>query len=188
VGLHWVSEIQEFVKKKFSRSDAEFCGFEWYFEEHVEKVTRIAEMLRKKYGGDKRVVIAAAYLHDVGLTEGGVKDHEEKSIEIAKQFLKRISYSEDEIEKVCKAILATKGEGGEKSLEEKIVATADGMAHFLSNQFLIKAFLVGNFQDFASWLEKKIEKNMKKIHFGDERNEMEPVASRLRKAVGAWKT
>ena len=166
------------MKEKFDTSDLKFCGFEWFFEEHLETVVKLSKELQEKYGGNKQVIVAAAYLHDIGLTEGGFENHEERSAEMSQKILKGMNFTAEDIEQVKLAILATE-KGNFKTLEGRIVMTADAMAHFLSNQFLVKAFLTDDFNKFSEWFGKKISTCFEKIGFLDEKEKLRPLFERF---------
>jgi predicted metal-dependent HD superfamily phosphohydrolase len=73
---------------------------------------------------DLEILNVAAWFHDIGYifkTEG----HEEKSVEIALNFLKSIDYPTNNIEKVTNCILATKIINHPKNLLEFIICDAD---------------------------------------------------------------
>jgi uncharacterized protein len=69
------------------------------------------------------LIKTAAVFHDTGFMHV-YKEHEEKSCEIARAFLKNILSKED-IEKVCGMIMATKIPQSPKTHAEKIICDAD---------------------------------------------------------------
>ncbi|MBK1895420.1 Pycsar system effector family protein [Chryseobacterium paridis] len=82
---------------------------------------------------DQEKVILALWFHDTGYIECA-KDHEEKGVEILKNFLTNENYPENYIEDVSKLILATKINYEPQNLLEKIAKDAD-CSHFASHDY-----------------------------------------------------
>ena len=66
----------------------------------------------------------AALFHDSGFTISP-KDHEETGCKIARNLLPKYDYTEEEIERICGMIMATKIPQNPKNLLEKIICDAD---------------------------------------------------------------
>ena len=85
---------------------------------------------------------AAAWFHDAGIVDSGLKSHEEKSVELAQNYLKEIGVNEKEIAEIEKCILATQMPQKPTSLNEKIICDADlfnlGTDTFLENNVLVR--------------------------------------------------
>jgi hypothetical protein len=94
---------------------------------HTLDVLRQAIVIAKEEGitdNHKLMLIkTAAVFHDTGFIKV-YKGHEEKSCEIAKEFLKNLLPEED-IDVVCGMIMATKIPQSPKTLAEKIICDAD---------------------------------------------------------------
>lgn len=82
---------------------------------------------------DQEKVLLALWFHDTGYIECA-KEHEEKGAEIAKKFLQKENYPENDIDDVVKLILATKITYNPQNLLEKIVKDAD-CSHFASHDY-----------------------------------------------------
>jgi predicted metal-dependent HD superfamily phosphohydrolase len=82
---------------------------------------------------DQEKVILALWFHDTGYIDCA-QDHEEKGVEIMKNFLKNENYPENYIEDVSKLILATKINYEPQNLLEKIAKDAD-CSHFASHDY-----------------------------------------------------
>lgn len=84
---------------------------------------------------DAYLLETAAIMHDTGYI-WYVENHEEHSIEYTRELLPQLGYSEEEIEIVCKIILATKIPQHPTTLLEMIIGDADldylGTASFYS--------------------------------------------------------
>jgi HD superfamily phosphodiesterase len=73
---------------------------------------------------EQEIVLLAAWLHDCGISDS-YEDHENKSIEIAKQFLEEHKYPEENLERVISCINSTKPEKKSENLLEKILHDAN---------------------------------------------------------------
>ncbi|WP_292009813.1 Pycsar system effector family protein [Chryseobacterium sp.] len=82
---------------------------------------------------DKEKVLLALWFHDTGYIVSPV-DHEEKGVEILREFLNKENFSEEYIEEVSRLILATKVTYEPQNLLEKIVKDAD-CSHFASHDY-----------------------------------------------------
>lgn len=78
---------------------------------HAMKVSRYAEQIVKQEHGDPAIVLAAAYLHDIGIKEAerlhqsSAADHrEELGPPVAREILSRLGAREELIEEVCHII------------------------------------------------------------------------------------
>ena len=105
---------------------------------HTQRVVEKASELAKLSGineTETRQLLLAAWLHDTGYTKG-VKNHEDQSVIIAKDFLKQQKTSEEDIKAVSDLILATKMEyDSPKNQLEKIIRDAD-CAHIGSKTYM----------------------------------------------------
>lgn len=78
---------------------------------HAMKVARYAEKIVKDEGGDPGVVIAAGYLHDIGIKEAerkfnsaAARYQEEEGPPVAREILDRLGARPEMIEEVCDII------------------------------------------------------------------------------------
>ncbi|KYK29931.1 MAG: hypothetical protein AYK23_04875 [Candidatus Proteinoplasmatales archaeon SG8-5] len=91
---------------------------------HLFRVNKIAMHLHDQEGGDIDVVLAGAWLHDVGLVEGN-EGHCFKGMRIARELLEKLGVDEGTITKVLHCIEAHDGEVEATTVEAKIVHDAD---------------------------------------------------------------
>lgn len=100
-------------------------------EYHIIPVVQNSVKLARKLNADIEVVEIAAYLHDITRILGDVENHHITGAKFAEEFLRKYNYSEEKIEQIKNCIQKHRGSIEEKreTLEEKIVATADAMAH-----------------------------------------------------------
>lgn len=82
---------------------------------------------------DQEKVLLALWFHDTGYIECA-QNHEEKGVEIMKDFLKKENYPEEYIEDITQLILATKIIYEPQNLLEKIVKDSD-CSHFASHDY-----------------------------------------------------
>lgn len=95
---------------------------------HTQRVVKSTQELLDFYKLDVKEyedLLLAAWFHDVGYTRSA-KEHEERSCDIAREFLKEKSFDEKRIENICNLILATKKGYEPKNLHEEIIRDADG--------------------------------------------------------------
>ncbi len=94
---------------------------------HVKDVIDTVEKIAKSEGvNDEDLVLlkTAALFHDTGFLFGS-KNHEEKSCEIAAEYLLEYGFSQDQLDKINGMIMATKIPQTPKNHLEQIVADAD---------------------------------------------------------------
>ena len=95
---------------------------------HTDAVVTAVKKLAQHYNLDEVqnfIVTAAAYFHDVGYINGGPLGHEERSAELAEEFLIQKQVPEEIIIKVRQCILATKIPQKPNNLLEEILCDAD---------------------------------------------------------------
>lgn len=105
--------------------------------QHTEEVVKAASLLGSHYSlndEDFFVVLTAAWFHDAGYFNGPAMDHEQRSAQLAAEFLQRKGLNETTIQLVSNCILATKIPQTPKTLLEQIVCDAD-LSHLGSDSF-----------------------------------------------------
>jgi len=162
---------------------------DWLYQNHISVVAKNAEQLSKRFGVKNDLAIAASVLHDIAdaVTKREDPKHEEKSKEIAKKFLKERDFTEDEIKIVVNDAIefhGCKNGNKPKTIEGKIMATADALAHLKTNfydHFLESLKKTDSFDEIAEWALPKIERDYKnKIFFEDVRKEAEKDYNRVK--------
>ncbi len=119
-------KIRAFVKGRLKGADIAH-GFN-----HVEYVVNMAKKIALREGADLRIVIPAAYLHDL-VSRGEVERydlHTGESVTEGKRFLKDMDFSETEMEKIGHVIMTSSYESYLKgkeptTLEAKVLRDAD---------------------------------------------------------------
>jgi HD superfamily phosphodiesterase len=88
------------------------------------------------------IIQVAAWFHDTGFINGYL-NHENKSVEIAKEFLENIQYPVEKIKSVTDIIIMTELANIPDSLSEKIIRDADvlhiGKDNFYSKSLTLKS-------------------------------------------------
>lgn len=94
---------------------------------HTEDVVDAIKKIGNKSGlneDDLEVVTLAGWFHDAGFVEKS-ENHEDVSIEIARNFLNEHNYKQENIEKIVECINATRYPPSPKTLLEEILCDAD---------------------------------------------------------------
>ena len=116
--------IEDYVKQTLGDDE---IGAHTY--DHIERVLNLVLKIAEKTEADIRVLGASALLHDIGrpFEKMAGKSHSILSGEMSVEFLKKIGYSDSEIESVIQAIRTHRfSEGLEPvSVEGKILSDAD---------------------------------------------------------------
>ncbi len=137
---------------------------------HILSVVEYSLKLGRKLKADPEVLELAALLHDYsGILDIDLyKDHHAHSARLAEEILSRLDYPEEKTRSIQKAIFNHRGslKLKRRSLEEKILASADAMTHIteLADMFYL-AYKVHGYEtrEGAEWLKKKLERSWKKI-------------------------
>jgi putative nucleotidyltransferase with HDIG domain len=179
-----IQQLEEEIKNlhynptnsKHSFSDTETKEFYcWFWDIHIKPVVEYSKQMAEKYGADIEAVWVGAILHDIArLTEE--EPHDEIGSQKAQAMLLEKGFDEDFAQKVKNIILRHRCRNyPPESLEEKIVASADAMAHFLPPFYLwIGKYSNKNFTQILEGNMHKIERDYnEKIFFKDEKKMVE---------------
>lgn len=94
---------------------------------HTEDVVEAVKKIGNKSGlsnEELEIVVLSGWFHDTGFIEKS-ENHEDVSIEIAKNFLKENNYKEENIEKVIGCINSTRYPQAPKNVLEEVLCDAD---------------------------------------------------------------
>lgn len=145
---------------------------------HIEPVVKSAKNLALKFNADVQVVEIASYLHDVTKITGDRKKHHITGAKYAEVFLSKYNIEEWKVESIKNCIKKHRGlsEYTRDTIEEKIVATADTIAHIEHPLTLFYAWY-GKRQcqidEGADGIINKLQKSWEKIEFEDVKKELE---------------
>jgi len=161
--LEIYTKTKELFPEEFPKSP--YLERKWIFPHHIDIMLKIIDNLCEKYGGDKDICQIAAILHDTGLvykrTDSSPTGHEERSVEYARNLLSEFKYEEETLKKIIECIEVSPA----KTINAKIVKTADALSKFTSCHFIAKAVFSNNLIHYMQWLSKKIETSFEIILF-----------------------
>lgn len=179
--MNKLANLETAVRELYAAKDPARCDWaDWLAVHHVPVVADYATELAKRYGGDNNLARAAALLHDIAdvNTDRFDPEHEEKSLEIARELLTKCGYAEAKIQLIVDdAIRYHSCHDGQvpTSLEGKILATADAMAHLKTDFYLFALYQRSkreSLADFKVWAAKKLERDYHtKIQFDEVKEE-----------------
>ena len=162
---HFVSEL--LTKNLDSR-------FTYHNLRHTQRVVKSTKELLNYYNlsdVENERLLLAAWFHDTGHTKDW-KNHEERSCEIARDFLKSYNYVPEGIEQVCSLIMVTKMCNEPSNLMEGIIRDAD-ISHFAKKSYWettdflkeeLKALGIANYSN-KEWRDKNIKMFRSKHNF-----------------------
>ena len=141
----------------------------WFYDKHLLAVEKYANFLLTKLPkADKEIVLLGVWLHDTQRVRGIKGDHQKIGAIEAKKIMLEYDYSLDKIKKVQDIILSHSCDGlMPKTLEGKILATADAMTHYV-NDFYLQIATTGqrSLSEFKEWALEKLNRDYnKKIFF-----------------------
>jgi uncharacterized protein len=169
---------------------------DWLYDKHVFIVTENAEMLAERYGANKEYSKAAAMLHDIADATMSRFDesHERTSLDISRHLLEESEYTIKEITLIVDdAIKYHSCHDGNipSSLEGKVLATADSLAHLTTNFYELAATALKGektSEQISGWVLNKLDRDfLNKVLFEDVRDEVRPFYERLKSQYSASK-
>jgi HD superfamily phosphodiesterase len=120
------NELKEFVFEMLEKelpSDLSYHGISHTKDWVLPKTKQLLDE-ENIQGEDETILLTSALLHDVGYIEK-YENNEEIATKIAKELLPKYNYNDEQIEKICKIIMATKMPQNPKNIYEKIICDAD---------------------------------------------------------------
>ncbi|HLC87741.1 MAG TPA: HD domain-containing protein [Patescibacteria group bacterium] len=173
-----LNQVIEIVNGLYAKKNPVIDWNKWVFEGHIKVVADWVEKISEKYDCDKESVLAAAFLHDLAYawTSKNDPDLEEKSESKAREVLEEAGYSENQVIFIVDKIIHGHGmqEGTEpETLEAKVLATADALAHFTTDFYLVICwnrylFEKKSLEDYKKWVLEKIERDFNNKIFFEE--------------------
>ncbi|MCK5322024.1 MAG: HD domain-containing protein [Candidatus Aenigmarchaeota archaeon] len=172
-----ISEIRTFVENECKKPSSKY-GYE-PFPFHFVPMVNYAKKLADELGGDKELIMVAAWLHDIGSIISGREDHHITGAKIAEEKLKEFQYPAEKIELVKKCILNHRGsqQNTRDSIEEQIIAEADVMSNFDNISGIFKAAFVYEDKTQSEAKESvrlKLKRKWKQLHFDNSKNIVKP--------------
>lgn len=159
-----LKRVREIIKEE-CRKCKRYSSNVW--GQHVKLVVNYSKMLAENLHADEQIVELAALLHDLGSIRFGEENHETTGQQEAEKVLKEIGYPQKTIDQVKECIRTHRGslDLKPKTLEAKILANADAMAHFDVIPVLLRVGLDRYNRDeglAAKWVLDKLERDWRK--------------------------
>jgi len=120
------NKVEEYVSNLFAQSHDERLIY--HNLQHTQKVVSRAKEIACHYNlieNDMLIVQVAAWFHDTGYLSAEPAMHEEKSVELMKDFMKDFPGQEDLVRSIEECILATKATVKPMNLMQQIMVDAD---------------------------------------------------------------
>jgi adenylate cyclase len=156
-------DLEEFIFQRLKNELPQTLYF--HNAQHTSHVHYQSELLGRSENvtsAELLLIRTAALCHDLGYIYT-VDGHEEKSVEIAREILPLYMYTGDQIEQICKLILATKMPPEPSNLMEKIIIDANfdhlGRVDFLieSDRLFQEYRAIGKASTKKEWNELQID-------------------------------
>jgi uncharacterized protein len=163
---------------------------DWFFEEHLQIVEKNAKWILKQVPeADEEVVLLGAWLHDMQRVRNIKMEHQEGGAREAEKIMKKFDYSEEIIEKVKNIILSHScNKVMPLTIEGRVLATADAMAHY-TGSFFLRIALQGDMtvEEYKEWAMKKLDKNYNaKISFDFAKKEVKDRHNIIKQFIEGW--
>lgn len=149
--------------KKQIKEECRENNFLWFYKTHLSAVEKNAKILLEKVSkADRDLVLLSVWLHDLQRIRKIEGNHAKVGAGEAKKVLEKYKYKEEIIKKVQEIILchSCNSKLMPKTIEAKILATADAMSHY-SNDFYLKIAVMGerDIDSYKEWLNEKLDRN-----------------------------
>jgi uncharacterized protein len=155
--LDRIESIKTLLKSETENSDSHE-----QYKLHLVPVVEYSKKLAEIENADKEVTELAAWLHDIGRIRYGPKDHHITGANDAEKILRDLGYPQKVINHVKDCILTHRCDKGEmpKTMEAKIIASADAMAHFETIPWLITTRFrkMNDIKEVLEWVLKKVNR------------------------------
>lgn len=184
-------KVDELYKAENPHADV---WIDWSYDNHVLVVAGLAEKIAKSQGANVEFAVAGALLHDIADAVMARKrpEHETESLAMADNLLQESGFSMEDTDHILREIIKPHSCDPElpKALEGKVLATADGTAHFVTDFYPLFCWRHYGPKDdyvaFKEWVMRKLEKDFtKKFFFDDVKKEIQPKYEALKLVFSA---
>jgi hypothetical protein len=179
-----LDNLRHNVEKLYTANNPDADAWiDWGYKNHVLVVAELAERIAIKQHANVAWAVAGALVHDIAdvMMPRKNPEHEATSLDLASDLLEGSGYDREEVEFIVQEILKPHSCNPDLPtiLEGKVMATADGAAHFLTDFYPLFCWRHYGPQDdynaFKSWMLAKMEKDFtKKLFFDDIKQEVTP--------------
>ncbi len=163
-----IKEIERLVKEACEK-DTNYFGY-GAWSHHISSVVKYAKILAKKLKADEEICEIAALLHDYSsvVNKDWYPEHNHHSAVLAEEILLKYDYPEEKIQAVKHCIISHRASKNipQKTLEAKIIASADSLAHFDNvHSLLYLAFTVHKMEidEGTKWVLEKLKRSWSKL-------------------------
>lgn len=180
--------VEQLVTKAYASSSDALAH--WMWENHLPVVAEKAEALSRQHNAKVALAVAGAWLHDFGdaFLDRHDKQFDAVSEKESRLALTKAGYTEQEVEEVLNEVIKPhecKGSVLPRTIEAKILTTADAYAHFMTDFYLSFCWMHiprgKTLFEFIDWVTEKIERDYHtKIFFDEVRKEVQQRYEALR--------
>lgn len=124
--MNYIEEVKKIVEKEIAKAD----DYDWTF--HIQGVVKYTKLLAKEFNVDEEALEIAAWLHDITKIRKLPKKHHVTGAEEATKILESLGYPKEKIKLIHDCILTHSSDLDypAKTVEEKILSSADAMSHY----------------------------------------------------------
>jgi len=186
-----IKQIVKIIRKQVIKEFKSSPKRAWVIDSHLLVVEKFVNQLCDLYKkADREIVLLGVWFHDIGRIRKRNKDHDLYGAKEAKKILSQYNLPKEKIKLVYEACRAHCCKNIKpKSLEAKILATADAMSH-LTNGFYLRLFFEKrfgeNFEDNKKTVLKKLERDFNdKILLPKAKKIIEPLYEAWKKILNS---
>ncbi len=172
-------DLEEVILEKLKTELPEDLFF--HNVEHTSHVYSQVELLgRGEQVSEEDLLLlqTAALLHDIGYIQG-MEDHEDRSVEFAREILPLYRYSDEQVDQICKLIKATGMPPKPENLLEQIICDAN-LDHLGRVDFLIQSDKLFQEYRIKHKIRSKKDWNQYQINFLKSHEFYTKIANRMR--------
>ena len=160
-----------FVKEKHRK--------EWHC--HIQFVLHLADRYASVYDANRDIVRLSAILHDIGRDQELPEEHHEQAgVRIASEWMAAQNTTTIDKELVLRCIANHGADVSPRTIEEKIVITADAASKIEFHEAFMLLCKKTTHEERAMWGMNYLQKGYAKIQFNEVRSEIDPLYARIK--------
>lgn len=185
-----IDELEAKVRELYDSKNPNRADWaDWLCREHVFIVADNATVLAERFNANVEYARAGAVLHDIAdaVMSRFDDEHENTSLAIARQYLEECGFTVEEIALVVDDAIRYHSchDGNQpKSLEGKVLATADALAHLTTNFYELASVALKDEmspEQLKDWVLKKLDRDFyNKVLFSEVKQEVQPDYEHLK--------